>query len=167
MTTKLLNLEAVKTHLCPIHIIDNCGIHHERNLNNNERSRNILMSTIAKIIHDLMGHFKHDSIDKQMIKRQHKNILNCPDTYKQQVDVLIETYGRPLMATKKIRAVDMFIIDEYAMINPETLYFLIKFLEITSNATTVIFVLSGDPDQMEPINHDLRDLHDDGKYEQG
>lgn len=166
MTTKLLNLEAIKSNLCSIHIVDNCGIYEERYLKSVERSKKILLSTVAKIIYDLMGQIKSDSLELQLKKRHHRNILECPDTYKQQVDSLLEVYAKK-PSNKKLQTIDLFVIDEYAMINPETLYFLIKFFEITSTATTVVFILSGDPDQMEPINHDLRDLNVDAKDEHG
>lgn len=168
MTTKLLNLEAIKQKLCQRHIIDNCGIYQGYNLNNNDRLRNILISTVAKLTYDLMGHYNHDSLDIQRLKKTHMNILNCPDTYKQQIDVIVDIYNKSFVKKKtNSTKADLIVIDEYAMINPETLYFLIRFLEITSNANKIIFILSGDPDQMEPINHELKDLDAECKHEQG
>lgn len=157
LTEKLVNLESHVAQLCEAHVIPHAGIQAERYIDESKLHESIMTCTVSKLLYDIMGERKSDSDVLRDRKRYDNEKINSVDAYRSELESIINYYANKYK-TKKISrrdgAINLYIIDEYAMISNEKLYFLIGFIMRRDPNSVNLFILSGDVDQVEPIGHE-------------
>lgn len=157
ITEKLINLEDHHKSLCPAHLIQHAGLNYEKYEKSPRVDDCIMSCTVSKMIYDIMGEKNTDGEKTKCMKRESNEIINNENSYRSEIEAIIDqylfkfkTYYPPGSKDK----LNLYIIDEYAMIPPEKIYFLIGYLHRRDPKSHHMFILSGDVDQVEPIGHE-------------
>lgn len=162
-----MNLESHVEQLCEAHVIPHAGLSAKRYTDADKLRESVMSCSVSKLLYDIMGENKHDSVSTRNRKRVDVERINAIDAYRSELECLIEFYASRYMITRRTPAglVNLYIIDEYAMISYEKLYFIIGFLIRRDPTGVNLFILSGDADQVEPIGHENISACDGNNYD--
>lgn len=165
---KLLNLETLYKDLCPLHVKKHVGMNCEKSMGSDALLTSVIcMCSIAKILYDVVSLINLSTKHGKMRRCPRTDVekLSCCDTYRDEIETIINTYIQRFK-NPVTRGINLYIIDEYAMIPKEKLYFIIAFLSRRFPNSKSMFILSGDVDQVDPIGHDNNDIIDETQYKE-
>lgn len=157
ITEKLINLEDHHKSLCPAHLIQHAGLNYEKYEKSSRVDNCIMSCTVAKMIYDIMGEKHTDGEKTKCMKRESNEIINSENSYRSEIEAILDKYlckFKTYYPSGSKDKLNLYIIDEYAMIPPEKIYFLIGYLHRRDPKSHHMFILSGDVDQVEPIGHE-------------
>lgn len=157
ITEKLITLEDHHKTLCPAHLQRHVGLAAEKYAKSSHMLESIMSCTVSKIIYDIMGAKSSDGERTRDIKRDSNDVINNINSYRSEIESLLEMYLHKFKvypAPSDRKQLHLYIIDEYAMIPPEKIYFIIAYLHRRDPSSHHVFILSGDVDQVEPIGHE-------------